>query len=51
MTSWTEVTTQDEVSPTHSVIIDVSSLGNSTNMQNNTRITPYTNTNNTKIPK
>ncbi|XP_026804620.1 uncharacterized protein DDB_G0283357-like isoform X2 [Rhopalosiphum maidis] len=49
MTSWTEVSTQDEVSPTHSVSIDIASVGNSTSTQNSTRITPNTNT--TKIPK
>ncbi|CAI6364078.1 unnamed protein product [Macrosiphum euphorbiae] len=49
MTSWTEVSTQDEVSPTHSVSIDIATIGNSTSVQNNTRITPNENT--TKIPK
>ncbi|XP_027851180.2 uncharacterized protein LOC114130401 [Aphis gossypii] len=50
MTSWTEVSTQDdEVTPTHSVTIDIASVGNSTSIQNNSRITPNTNT--TKIPK
>jgi len=49
MTSWTEVSTQDEVSPTHSVTIDISTIGNSTSVQNNTRITPNEIT--TKIPK
>lgn len=49
MTSWTEISAQDEVSPTHSVTIDIATIGNSTSVQNNTRITPTENT--TQIPK
>ncbi|XP_022172777.1 uncharacterized protein LOC111035455 [Myzus persicae] len=49
MTSWTEVSTQDEVSPTPSVSIDIATTGNSTSVQNNTKITPNANT--SKIPK
>ncbi|VVC45048.1 Hypothetical protein CINCED_3A021847 [Cinara cedri] len=47
MTSWTEVSTQDGVLPTHSVSLDITTFGNSTNVKNNTRIIPYTNSTNT----
>ncbi|XP_050429766.1 uncharacterized protein LOC126838972 isoform X2 [Adelges cooleyi] len=45
-TSWTdnEMPKPDVTVSTHSVSIDISSLGNNTSVLNNTRITPFTNT-------
>jgi len=49
MTSWTEVSTNDDVTPTRSVITDITSVGNSTSEQkNNIKIAPNM-TNTTKL--